>query len=971
MAGNRLVVGIPGHNPADRYLDTGGFQSFTTNGAFPTPSNINLRAEVIEKANEEDFGEKSLYDPGSRTLFIAAPGENTVYTYINEGLYWRASTVLSGGSQFGADMDTDGTRLAVGAPGANKVYIYKYHSGSETWVLQHTQSGDDSLSGDDFGAGNFGSAVAIDDDKLVIGAPAAELSYASDNQPLHDHQLDLGKTGLVHVFDRSGESWSWDELLMPYKSAMPDHTSEYRAPDVWNKITVNGNEYSYGFHAVENGEVAPKNADITLTPRTYVTLSDIYGDDAMFYAPNNSHTNNREFRVDRDYAALGVGSLQGQGGTYNYRTRREVCTGYFLGICTGHEWDVTNHYNATMSKGQNTINVYRVDEMTIPPRSFVMLTTNKDNGRVTANSNHSNSSIKWTPGGHEWQWITLLSLDKKERPEPITYNALASSQWGASVDIQGDNVYVGAPGEDAVAVYDLSGSGYAHWTAYFGSKQDSQPLRPVYLDDRSSGDLGASVVGQSTGHFYAGSPGAGDVHRYSRSGSSWSRQSVGSGNDLGAKHSITLVDNRMLLGATTEAGNTGAAYLFDANGSSKDLRLQPYTPSNGYDTTDHRHFGAGSSIISEGFYLIGSANANNGLDDRVYNFRHRGPSWSSVATYVPAKLPTAKIGASVSIDRETTVVGARDYDNRGAAFVFETGKKFDAAKYVRLQPSGLSLDADFGASVAVSGNTIVVGSPNAFDGAGAVYIFEYNGSEWSQSGEPLTKSGVKGFGSVVDIDASRLIVGAPESNLAVIFDRGVNKWTETASLTKSSEDFGDSVAVDGDMVVVGAPRGDSSDGVAYLYSLTSGSWNLDNALAAPDGKDNDYFGKAVAISAGYVAVGAPSNFDYKTLSPGSGVGNGAAYIFERKRVAFGAAAVDAGADEIIVGSGAGYRAGDEVIFEIAGGTIGGLSNGNRYFVISDGKKPGVIKLASQLSDVVDANGNPLSSPKPIDLGQAG
>ena len=258
---------------------------------------------------------------------------------------------------------------------------------------------------------------------------------------------------------------------------------------------------------------------------------------------------------------------------------------------------------------------------------------------------------------------------------------------------------------------------------------------------------------------------------------------------------------------------------------------------------------------------------------------------------MPAKLPTAKIGASVSIDRETTVVGARDYDNRGAAFVFETGKKFDAAKYVRLQPSGLSLDADFGASVAVSGNTIVVGSPNAFDGAGAVYIFEYNGSEWSQSGEPLTKSGVKGFGSVVDIDASRLIVGAPESNLAVIFDRGVNKWTETASLTKSSEDFGDSVAVDGDMVVVGAPRGDSSDGVAYLYSLTSGSWNLDNALAAPDGKDNDYFGKAVAISAGYVAVGAPSNFDYKTLSPGSGVGNGAAYIFERKRVAFGAAAV--------------------------------------------------------------------------------
>ena len=145
-----------------------------------------------------------------------------------------------------------------------------------------------------------------------------------------------------------------------------------------------------------------------------------------------------------------------------------------------------------------------VDEMTIPPRSVVMLTTNKDAGYIAQHVNHSNSSVKFTPAGHEWEWITLLSLEKKEKPEPLSYSALQSSLWGASVDIQGDNVFVGAPGEDAVAVYDLSGSGRAHWTAYYGNnRQDNEPLIPIFLDDRTSGDLGKTVVGQNSGAFYA------------------------------------------------------------------------------------------------------------------------------------------------------------------------------------------------------------------------------------------------------------------------------------------------------------------------------------------------------------------------------------------------------------------------------------------------------------------------------------
>ena len=120
------------------------------------------------------------------------------------------------------------------------------------------------------------------------------------------------------------------------------------------------------------------------------------------------------------------------------------------------------------------------------------------------------------------------------------------------------------------------------------------------------------------------------------------------------------------------------------------------------DTTNDRRFGVGASIVSEGHYVVGS-DPTAALDQNVYNFRQRGPAWSAVDVSVtPASLETAKLGLSIDIDGGTAVVGAKDYDGRGAAFVFVQNESTGTwSLQATLEAPGASLGAAFGSSVAV------------------------------------------------------------------------------------------------------------------------------------------------------------------------------------------------------------------------------------------------------------------------------
>ncbi len=197
----------------------------------------------------------------------------------------------------------------------------------------------------------------------------------------------------------------------------------------------------------------------------------------------------------------------------------------------------------------------------------------------------------------------------------------------------------------------------------------------------------------------------------------------------------------------------------------------------------------------------------------------------------------------------------------------------------------------FGTSVAVSGNTVVVGAPynsyNGSAGTGAAYVFVKSGSGWTnmtQTAELLASDGVAGnyFGSSVAIAGNTVVVGAPYSSdfkgAIYLFVEPAGGWvdmTQTAKLTAGPvSDLGCSVAIAANArtVVGGAFSFDGDQGTAFVFVEPAGGWKdtLPAAqLTASDGTNSDYFGLSVSISGNTIVAGAP----------GSGNAPGAAYVF--------------------------------------------------------------------------------------------
>jgi hypothetical protein len=145
------------------------------------------------------------------------------------------------------------------------------------------------------------------------------------------------------------------------------------------------------------------------------------------------------------------------------------------------------------------------------------------------------------------------------------------------------------------------------------------------------------------------------------------------------------------------------------------------------------------------------------------------------------------------------------------------------------------------------------------------------------------------FGTSLAVDGTTLVVGAPQDDTsrgaAYVFTRTGDDWTQTQKLTAATRvdyaNFGTSVAIDGDTIVVGAPAGsgtNNSAGAAYTFTRTSGVWAQSSSLTASDGVQQDGFGSAVAIDGDTIVVGAP----YDDL-PGNSInaGDGSVYTFAR------------------------------------------------------------------------------------------
>jgi hypothetical protein len=236
-------------------------------------------------------------------------------------------------------------------------------------------------------------------------------------------------------------------------------------------------------------------------------------------------------------------------------------------------------------------------------------------------------------------------------------------------------------------------------------------------------------------------------------------------------------------------------------------------------------------------------------------------------------------GASVALSGSTAVVGADQEDggalsNVGAAYVFvRDGITWELEQ--ELTPPTAGINGRFGGSVALDDDTVAVGAP----GRNAVFVYTRSGTTWSlqqQVGPGL--AGGDHFGTSVALDGTTLVVGADgeDSNVgaAHVFVRSGSTWTEQQEIASPSSPgqsrFGISVDVDGNTAIVGA----YFEEAAYVFVRSGTTWTQQERLEASDTALLDWFGISVAVQGNTAMVGA-------SQATGAEDQTGAVYVFGR------------------------------------------------------------------------------------------
>ena len=340
--------------------------------------------------------------------------------------------------------------------------------------------------------------------------------------------------------------------------------------------------------------------------------------------------------------------------------------------------------------------------------------------------------------------------------------------------------------------------------------------------------------------------------------------------------------------------NSGAVYLFEADPGGRwtqTLRLKASDP------VASARFG--SAVAIDGTTLVVGAPGDTRLgagSGSARVFEQIGGTWVQTATLLATDGGEMdSLGLSVSVSGDTIIAGAYFDDDMGldagAAYVFVR----DAGGWVQ---QGKLLAADgaaedwFGWSVSIDGDWAVVGAfQDDDDGerSGSAYVFHRSGTTWSQFAK-LNASDARGsdqFGVSVSISGQTLVVGSwrdddfgDASGSAYVFERLGSVWLERSKLLPDvgapHDVFGRSVAIDGDLILVGANGADAAgvdSGAAYVYQRQGGEWAQQARLIAGDTAGGDQLGVSTAVDAGTLALGA-------WLKSAADTSAGAAYLFD-------------------------------------------------------------------------------------------
>jgi FG-GAP repeat len=288
------------------------------------------------------------------------------------------------------------------------------------------------------------------------------------------------------------------------------------------------------------------------------------------------------------------------------------------------------------------------------------------------------------------------------------------------------------------------------------------------------------------------------------------------------------------------------------------------------------------------------------IDDRKAQYPVTiDPTWTQQAELTATDAAVGSFGCSLSVSGDTAVIGAGEtlvdsQPSTGAVYVFvRNGTTWDLQQELKAADGEIS--DGFGCSVALNGDTVVIGAPGRavakVPAPGVAYIFVRNSGVWTQQQELSASDGAASdfFGGSVAVNADTAVVGAwgkevgthLEQGAAYVFVRSGGVWTQQQEITENGaagDLFGRSVAVGANTALIGAPGKSNphvNQGAAYVFVRKAAVWTKQQELLASNGANHDYFGTAVALSGNTALIGAPNN-----VHPPN-AGEGVAYVFVR------------------------------------------------------------------------------------------
>ncbi len=761
----------------------------------------------------------------------------------------------------------------------------------------------------------FGNSVAISGDTMIIGASA-------DNVGANAGQ------GTAHVYRWTGTGWAFEATLTASDGAASDYFG--------NSVALSGDTAIIGAFFDDVGANADQGSAyiFTRTGTTWTQQAKLTASDGAFFDLFGISV-----AISGNTAIVGayfddVGANADRGSAYIF-------------VRSGTIW--TQQAKLTASDGaagdEFGISVALCDDTAFVGAHLDNIGANSDQG----------SAYIFTRAGATWTQQAKLTAS----------DGAGGDLFGHSVALCEETAIVGASQDDVGA---NTGQGSAYIFTRAGTTWTQQAK--LTASDGAAGDNFGTSVALSGDTALVGAPsdniGAntdqGSAYVFTRTGTTWSQRAGlgatdGAANDLFG-YSVALSGDTAIVGAfLDDIGaniNQGSAWVFSRVGSAwvgPDLKL---TASDGaaYD-----HFGKSvaisgdTTIVGANFHSVG-ANSHQGL---AYIFARTGPNWSQQAELTASDgAAFHSFGESVAISGDTAIVGAPGANvganaDRGAAYVFvRTGLTW--TQQSKLTASDGAAGDLFGISVAISGNTVLVGA--VFDDAsassdqGSAYIFTRSGTTWSQQSKLTASDGAAGdrFGESVAISGGTALVGArfddvganADQGSAYMFTRSGTTWSQLVKLTASDgaadDQFGLSVGLSGDTAIVGAHTdavGENAyQGSAYIYVLSDFTLSQQAKLTAYDGAPADSFGASVAISGDTAIVGAV--FD----RVGANIHQGSAYIFNRSGTTWTQQAKLTASDGA-AGDNFGYSvalSGDTAVVGALFQTIGAsLEQGSAYF----------------------------------------